>query len=112
MDISLTQIVAYAVMIGVVIALVFAYQRYLARNAERRMLGMLVSVGLDPDTVLRDDLDTIMKEVRQRCNSCQSEDVCERWLKGDEGGGNAFCPNSKVFEILARHTGRFKIRGQ
>ena len=104
MDISLTQIIAAIVMIAVGFALVIAYRSYLARNSERRMLSMLDSVGLDADIASDEDLKTIMGEVRQRCKSCTAEDVCERWLRGDEEGDNAFCPNARVFEILNKYS--------
>ena len=91
-------------MIGVVFALVFLFREYLARNSERRMIGMLVSVGLDPTITVSGDAAMIMKEVRQRCSTCASEDVCERWLKSNDKDDNSFCPNSKVFEILKIHS--------
>ena len=103
MDISFTQVVAAIIMIGVVLALVIAYRVYLVRNSERRMLSMLDSLGLDSDIASNDDLKTVMGEARQRCQSCTSEDVCERWLRGDEEGDNAFCPNARVFEILNKY---------
>ena len=103
MDISFTQVVAAIIMIGVVLALVIAYRVYLVRNSERRMLSMLDSLGLDSDIASNDDLKTVMGEVRQRCRACTSEDVCERWLRGDEEGDNAFCPNARVFEILNKY---------
>jgi hypothetical protein len=49
------------------------------------------------------DLPTIMRDVRQRCEHCPSEDVCERWLRGEVSGDNDFCPNAKVFEILRKY---------
>jgi len=103
MSTSLPQIIAAVVMVGVAITLVFVYWRYLAANSERRMRTMLESVGLDPAIASSGDIDAIMKEVRQRCRSCASEAVCERWLSGDEAGDNAFCPNSKVFVALKKY---------
>ncbi len=105
MDISLTQIIAAVVMIGVGLALVIAYRRYLDRNSERRMLSMLDSLGLDSGIASNADLATVMGEVRQRCRGCVAEDVCERWLRGDEEGDNAFCPNARVFETLKKYSG-------
>jgi len=99
-DITLTQIVAAIVMVGLGLTLVVGYRTYLARNSERRMLSMIDSLGLDPEIVSNAELGTIMGEVRQRCKGCTAEDVCERWLRGDEEGDNAFCPNARVFEIL------------
>ena len=103
MDISLNQAIAAIVMVGAGIALVFAYRSYLARNSERRMLSMLDSLGLDAGIAADGNLATVMEEVRERCASCTSEDVCERWLKGEEEGDNAFCPNARVFEILNKY---------
>ena len=103
MDITSTQIIAAIVMVGLGLALVIAYRAYLARNSERRMLSMIDSLGLDPEIVSDPELGTIMGEVRQRCKGCTSEDVCERWLRGDEEGDNAFCPNARVFEILDKY---------
>lgn len=104
MDMSLIQIIAAIAMVGAVAALVLSYRRYLAANSERRMRMMLESVGLDPEIAERGKISTIMKEVRQRCRHCASEDVCERWLQGNEKGANAFCPNARVFEILKKHS--------
>ena len=92
-------------MVGVVVVLVYAYRRYLDVNSERRMRQMLQSVGLDPKIAAGGNTELIMKEVRQRCRSCTTEDVCERWLTGDEEGGNEFCPNSMVFETLKKYGG-------
>ena len=104
MNISLTQIFIATVMIGVAFAFVFLYREYLASNSQRRMIGMLVSVGLDPTITVSGDAATIMKDVRKRCSACASEDVCERWLNSDDKGDNSFCPNSKVFAILKRRS--------
>ena len=105
MNFSLTQIIAAMAMLGVGIALVFAYRRYLAAQSERRMRSMLESVGLDPEIASIGGIETIMGEVRQRCSTCSSEDVCERWLAGDEEGDNAFCPNARVFEVFKKYHG-------
>ncbi|MDH3512653.1 MAG: DUF6455 family protein [Gammaproteobacteria bacterium] len=104
MNMTLTQFLAAIVMAGVAIGLFFAYRKYLAANSERRMLAMLESVGLDPAIASSGDIQTIMGEVRQRCQSCASEDVCERWLRHDEEGDNDFCPNARAFEILKKYS--------
>ena len=99
-DISLTQIITAIVMVGAGLALVIAYRAYLARSSEQRMLSMLDSLGLDAGIASDPELETIMGEARQRCRGCTAEDVCERWLRGDEEGDNAFCPNARVFNTL------------
>ena len=83
MNISLIQIFAAMVMVGVSTALVIMYRKYLAANSERRMRAMVESLGLDPEIASIGGIETIMAEVRQRCRSCTSEDICERWLTGD-----------------------------
>ena len=103
MSTSFTQILLAMVMVGVAIALVFACRRYLAANSERRMQAMLLSVGLDPNIISNRDIDSVTSAVRLRCRTCSSEDVCERWLKGEIQGDNDFCPNAKVFEALAKY---------
>lgn len=104
MNVSLMQIIAVLVMVGVATGLFFAYRTYLAANSERRMRAMLESAGIDPAIAASGEIPTIMQEVRQRCRTCNSEDVCERWLKGDKEDSNDFCPNARVFEILNRHS--------
>lgn len=103
MTVSAVQIFIAAGMLFVALAIVFAYRGYLVRNSERRMHHMLAKVGLDPDVVDGGDVPTIMKDVRARCRTCSSESVCERWLAGEEGGDNDFCPNHRVFEILKKY---------
>jgi len=103
MNVSLMQFFAAVAMVGIAIGLLFAYRSYLASNSERRMRAMLESVGLDPAIAASGEIPAIMKEVRQRCQSCESEDVCEHWLAGDKEDSNDFCPNAKVFEILNRY---------
>lgn len=102
MEDSLVQIVAAIIMVAIAIALVFGIRRYRARASERRLRRMLESTGLDPDIAADGNLERIMGEVRQRCQHCQSEGLCERWLDGRETGSNEFCPNSRVFEVLGK----------
>ena len=103
MDLSLMQIISAIVMLAVVGGLFFAYGNYLATNSERRMLSMVESIGLDPAIASNSELETIMRDVRKRCRSCPSEDVCERWLTCDEKDDNDFCPNSKAFTVLKKY---------
>jgi len=103
MDYSYIQIISAVVMVLAVLALIFAWRSYQTTNSERRRRSMLESLGLDPAIASSADLPTIMSDVRARCEHCPSEDVCERWLRGEETGGNDFCPNARVFEILRKY---------
>lgn len=98
------QIFSVSVMVVVTFVLIFAYRAYLAANSERRMLSMIDSIGLDPAIASSSDLEATMSEVRKRCRSCTSEDVCERWLTCNEKDDNDFCPNAKVFEVLQKYS--------
>ena len=98
------QFVIAIIMVVLAAVLFFAYRRYLAASSERRMRSMLVSVGLDPQLAESEEIPMIMKEVRDRCRQCTSEDLCERWLDGEVPGDNAFCPNHRVFRILSKYT--------
>lgn len=100
----LIQVIAAIAMIGAAVAIVFGFRRYLVVNSERRMLEMMRSVGLNPEIATSGDVPAIMKEVRQRCRSCATEAVCERWLQSGEEGDNSFCPNAKVFEALKKRS--------
>ena len=102
MNMSMFQIFTAIVMVGVACVLVFAIRQYMAAQSERRMRTMLIKIGLDPAIVSSGDSQTIMREVRQRCRTCSSEDVCERWLTGEEIGENVFCPNAEVFESMKK----------
>ena len=102
MDDTIIQVIGIAaVLIGAGLAFM-AWRRYRAADSRRRRTAMLEAVGLDPALASIGDLERIMSEVRQRCERCQSEALCERWLKGEETGGNEFCPNKPVFDVLSR----------
>jgi len=103
MDYTITQIIGATLMVIVVAGLIVAWRNYQSRNSERRRLAMLESLGLDTALATSGDMPAIMSEVRMRCEHCPSEDVCERWLRGEETGGNDFCPNARVFEILRKY---------
>ena len=103
MELSVMQAFIGIAMAGIAILIALGFRSYLANNSERRMRSMLESVGLDPEIAYSNEIPTIMREVRQRCRTCRSEGVCERWLDGKEKGGNDFCPNAKVFEVLRKH---------
>jgi hypothetical protein len=94
-------IIAFCILVSLVKD--FARNRSeMAAASKRRLTTMLERVGIDPAVDWSGDTETIMKEARQRCRSCTSKDVCERWLAGLEVGENYFCPNAKVFESLKR----------
>jgi hypothetical protein len=105
MNMSMTQMFAAIVMVGVAFLLFYAIRWYMAAASERRMMSMLERVGLDPAIAASGDTQAIMREIRQRCRSCNSENVCERWLVGEESGENEFCPNAAVFESMKKTMG-------
>ena len=105
MNMSLFQILAALLMLAAAIALIVAYRKYLAAGSERRMRSMLEAVGLDSNVLAHADTETLVKEIRQRCQSCSAEDVCEHWLDGRKGGDNSFCPNARVFDELEKTRG-------
>ena len=105
MNMSLFQIVAGLLMLGVAFALVFAIRYYMVASSGRRMMNMLERVGLNPAIAASGDTQAIMKEIRQRCRICNAENVCERWLVGEESGENEFCPNAAVFESMKKTMG-------
>lgn len=97
---SFIQSFAAITMVGVAFLLFLAIRAYMAAASERRMRRMLERVGIDPIIVASGDATKIIKEIRQRCRTCSTEAVCERWLCGEEQGGNDFCPNANVFATL------------
>ena len=105
MNMSFFQIIAAIFMVSAAIALVVTFLKYRGGASERRMLSMLERVGLDPAIASSGDNEAIMKEIRQRCRTCATEDLCERWLADDEHGDNYFCPNAKVIDALQRTSG-------
>jgi uncharacterized protein DUF6455 len=104
MNVSFFQLIAAVVMAGVAVGLIILFRRYMAAASERRMASMLERVGVNPAVAASGDNEAIVNEIRQRCRSCAKEDLCERWLAGEEAGDNIFCPNSSVFEQLKRNT--------
>lgn len=105
MNMSMFQIGAAIVMVVLAFGLFIAIRQYMHAQSERRMTNMLERVGLDPAIASSGNTAVIMKEIRQRCQSCATEDVCERWLAGEQIGENEFCPNARVFESLKRTIG-------
>ena len=78
------------------------YWKYRAAGSQRRMTQMLTRAGVAPEVINRGDVEAIIKDVRRRCRTCNSEDLCERWLAGKVEGENDFCPNEQIFRGLAR----------
>ncbi|MDJ0710096.1 MAG: DUF6455 family protein [Woeseiaceae bacterium] len=105
MTVSIAEVLVGIGMLVVAIAIFLGFRKYLAVGSERRMRRMLIAVGLEADLATGDDMPRIMEEIRDRCRHCSSESVCERWLDGRTAGGNEFCPNHKVFEVLKKYTG-------
>jgi hypothetical protein len=104
MELPFIQVMAAIMMIGLVVAFLLGFRRYLVANSERRMLTMIESVGLDPEIAKSGEIPSVMKEIRHRCRSCATEAVCERWLQSNEQGDNSFCPNAPVFEALRKYS--------
>lgn len=103
MSISWLQIFAALVMLAAAIALVLAYRGYLVAGSERRMRNMLEHVGLDPTLAANGDTDTLVNEIRRRCQTCSAESVCELWPADEMHGDNSFCPNAEVFEEIRKN---------
>ncbi len=98
--------ISVAIFMAVVcIALVVWIRTYINATSEWRMMHMLERAGLDPEIATSGDTEAIIREVRSRCRKCQTEDLCERWLAGEEKGENTFCPNANIFRSLARTAG-------
>ena len=83
------------------ITFVIWFLKYKASRSERRMFDMLQRAGVDSETIRDGDHEAIMEAVRKRCQACQAEDVCERWLAGSYSEDNLFCPNAQIFRQLA-----------
>ena len=80
-------------------------------ESARRMMHMMVLVGLDPELAVHRGLGTkaIVSVARYRCRRCAAKNWCDRWLAGEvteAEGDNTFCPNAWTFRMLARLTGR------
>lgn len=93
------------VMVAVAVSLLVWFTRDQRANSERRMTRMLLRAGVDPGLAARGDQQAIVKDIRSRCRRCAAENLCERWLAGKEGGENTFCPNERIFSVLAKARG-------
>ncbi len=90
------------VMLAVSVAMVVSFWRYKAAASEARMTRMLARAGGVPAAARQGDTGAILQDARSRCRSCQSEDLCDRWLAGKVEGANSFCPNARIFSGMAR----------
>lgn len=102
MNPTMFQIMIAVLMFGVSLVLAMWFREYLASASERRMLRMLRRVGLEPEIYTQRGAEAIMKDVRRRCQKCQKEGLCERWLAEEIKGDNIFCPNARVFDLLKK----------
>ena len=93
-------------LVSTAIVLVVWFLYYKASNTKRRMRSMLMRAGLDPSIETDADKKMVIKGIRMRCKKCQTEDVCERWLANKISGGNDFCPNAEIFELLSGRSAR------
>jgi hypothetical protein len=102
------QIVVALVMVAVTVFIFVWFQSNQATASDRRRLAMMKRAGLDPGLAMLvgPRAAALRKKVRRRCQGCPREDLCDRWLAGGVEGGNAFCPNARVFHDLAERNGR------
>ncbi len=93
-------------MILIAATLLLWFERGEAAATVTRMMRMMTRIGLDTRIFTRGTAraKAIMKAARTRCGRCNREDRCELWLEGKVEGGNAFCPNARIFRMLARMT--------
>ncbi len=89
-------------MLAVTVAMIVAFQGYLRMGSARRLSRMLMRMGLGGTDLSRQDpvAAATIEEIWKRCRKCQFEGHCERWLNGEVGGDNTFCPNAEAFRAL------------
>jgi len=60
---------------------------------------MLERLDVDTTKVVCADFGMTFRSVVGRCRACGDEEVCSRWLDGEETGSDPsrFCPNSRTF---------------
>ncbi len=95
-----TQISVAIVMVGVTIAIMVWFRSSQAAASAGRMVAMMTRIGLDPGSAMSGS-SAIGKEARRRCTGCAREDLCGRWLAGEIEGSHSFCPNARIFHVLA-----------
>lgn len=101
------QIAVAIIMLAVTVFIFAWFQSSQAAASTKRRMAMLKRVGLDHGTAMFGGMRAaiLRKDVRRRCQGCPREDLCDRWLAGEVEGGNAFCPNARVFHDLAAADG-------
>jgi hypothetical protein len=102
------EVLMQKVLAGVLIALaalsvLLLLSRYRAKASERRMRNMMLQAGLDPDQEPMLGHEQLIQAIRRRCRKCDEVRQCESWLTGLADGGNDFCPNARIFDILVRN---------
>ena len=80
-------------MVVLSVGLVLCFRNYRHRASNRRRFRMLQHIGLGVHQVA-----AVEGELRSRCLTCSVENLCERWLAGEVGGDNGFCPNAKTLD--------------
>ncbi len=90
-------------MVAMSVSLAVWFWRYMADASERRTIQMWTRAGAASEVAKHGD---VVKGVRSRCRTCQSEDYCDRWLAGKVAGDNSFCPTAQVFRGLTGAPGR------
>ena len=92
------------VMVAVTVAIFVLLRRSMAADSARRMMGMMMRVGVDTGITPHGDSRTkaILKEARRRRAKCPREDLCDRWLGGKAEGDNTFCSNAPIWSSLSR----------
>lgn len=94
------EISAAIVMLGLTVTLLACFFRMNRAASWWRRTRMMSRLGLDPLGTDSRQPTAIMKDVRKRCSRCPSEALCERWLAGEVGGNNLFCPNADTFRAV------------
>jgi hypothetical protein len=100
---TMPEITFAVVMVAVNVAIYMWFRKSEAAGSARRMMNMITRAGVDRRIVSSDDPHTgaVMKAAWRQCRRCPREDLCERWLRGEVDGANAFCPNAGTFRALA-----------
>ena len=81
-----------AVIASVMIAIL---RRHETVAANRRLLRMMVSCGIDGETAANANqlLNLNIGVLRDRCRNCTVTDLCDHWFDHEGVESNSFCPN-------------------